>query len=62
MVIKDDINLSTSAQPYTSGGFADIKLGEYKGHRVAVKVLRVGVVDDWTKIRKVSGKQVLAAG
>ena len=56
MVIKDDLGLSASAQPYTSGGFSDIKIGQYKGCRVAVKVMRVGIIDDLAKIRKVSGK------
>lgn len=61
MVITDKINFSASSQPHTSGGFADIKSGEYKGCTVAVKTLRVAVTDDFGKLRKVSGNGVFAA-
>ena len=53
MVITDKIDFSPG-QPRTSGGFADIKLGVYKGCTVAVKILRVAMSDDFGKIRKVS--------
>ncbi|KAF9785122.1 kinase-like domain-containing protein [Thelephora terrestris] len=35
-----------------SGGFADVRRGRYKGHFVAVKTLRVAMVDDVSKIRR----------
>ena len=56
MVITDKIDYSASGQPHTSGGFADIKPGQYKGCTVAVKILRVAVTDDFEKIRNVSGE------
>ena len=37
-----------------SGGFADVRIGRYMGHLVAVKTLRVAATDDLQKIRKVS--------
>jgi len=52
MVITDKIDFSN--QPHTSGGFADIKQGQYKGFNVAVKTLRVGEGDNFDKIRRVS--------
>ena len=58
MVITDKIDYSVSDQPYTSGGFADIKPGRYNGRAVAVKVLRVAEKDDFEKIRKVSAGNV----
>ena len=61
MVITDKIDYS-ARQPHTSGGFADIKPGQYKGCTVAVKVLRVAATDDFEKIRKVSGKGVFPLG
>ena len=62
MVVTDKIDISTSNQPHTSGGFADIKQGHYKGCAVAVKTLRVAMADDFDKIRRVSGKEVFVAG
>ena len=62
MIIADNIEISTSNQSHTSGGFADIKQGQYKGLTVAVKTLRVGVVDDLDKIRRVSREEVFVAG
>ena len=53
MIITDKINFSTSSQPYTSGSFADIRLGRYKGCTIAVKSLRVATTDNFEKIRKV---------
>lgn len=55
MVITDKIEFSASGQPLTSGGFADIRQGEYKGCPVAVKTLRVAPTDNFDKIRRVSG-------
>ena len=43
-----------------SGGFADIKKGDYKGYPVAVKTMRVSMEDNLAKIRRVSGKQIFA--
>ena len=58
MFVTDKINYSVSGQLYTSGGFADIKQGQYGECTVAVKILRVTVADDFEKIRKVSGRDV----
>ena len=46
--------LEVSDQSLGSGGFADVMLGTYKGHVVAVKTMRVGPQDDFLMIRKVS--------
>lgn len=54
MVITDQIDYPGSDKLQTSGGFADIKPGEYRGHTVAVKTMRLGMSDDFEKIRKVS--------
>ena len=54
MVITDEIDYTDSDQLQTSGGFADIRQGRYKGHTVAVKGMGVAPSDDFTKIRKVS--------
>ena len=53
-MVIDEIAIPGSSQVYTSGGFADIKVGKYKGHAVAIKMLRVAEQDDFKKIRKVS--------
>jgi len=37
-----------------SGGFADVRIGKYMGHLVAVKTMRLAEKDDSVKIRKVS--------
>ena len=58
MVIADKIGFSASGQPHTSGGFADIKQGQYEGYTVAVKTLRVAKADNFEKIRRVSGHGV----
>ena len=42
-----------SGMPCASGGFADVRMGVFKGKDVAVKSLRVSEVDDKAKIRKV---------
>jgi hypothetical protein len=58
MIITEKIDYSASARPYTSGGFADTKSGQYKGCTVAVKILRVTVTHDFEKIRKVIAKDI----
>lgn len=58
MVITDKVEISNSGQPYTSGGFADIKQGRYNRHTVAVKIMRVAASDDFEKIRKVSRRDI----
>lgn len=60
MVITDEIDPPASIQIPKSGGFADIKQGQYKGYTVAVKKLRVWMGDDFHKVRMVSGKEVSA--
>ena len=62
MIITDKIDISTSNQSHPSGSFADIKQGQYKECTVAVKTLRVGVVDGLDKIRRVSREDVFVAG
>jgi chitodextrinase len=52
MVITDEVEFPNSSQPYTSGGFADIKQGKYKSHTVAVKTMRVAVSDNFRKISR----------
>ena len=46
--------------PRASGGFADIRMGVFKGEDVAVKSLRVSEVDDKAKIRKVRKQVILS--
>ena len=60
MVITEKVHMPNSGQPYTSGGFADIKQAEYKEHLVAVKTMRVAASDDFEKIRRVSGENAFA--
>ena len=54
VVITDEVEVPNSGQPNTSGGFADVAQGKYKGHAVAVKTMRVSTSDNFDKIRKVS--------
>ena len=49
-----------SGLPRTSGGFADVRLGMFKGKSVAVRSLRISEYDDKAKIRKV-GNQVTSS-
>ena len=42
-----------SGKVIASGGFADVRMGVFKGKNVAVKTLRVSVADDKTRIRRV---------
>jgi hypothetical protein len=62
MVITEKIDFSAPSQFHTSGGFADIRLGQYKGSTVAVKVLRVATADNFDKIRKVSQRESFTVG
>jgi len=41
-------------QILASGGFADVRIGKYMGHLVAVKTMRLAEQYDLLKIRKVS--------
>ena len=51
MMIAEKIEVGTDI--LASGGFADVRSGEYMGHLVAVKTLRVAATDDLVRIRKV---------
>lgn len=42
-----------------SGGFSDVRRGNYRGHLVAVRTMRVTTQDDILKIRKVSDDDML---
>ena len=53
-LLSDKFDLS--GLPRVSGGFADVRMGVFKGKDVAVKSLRVSEADDKARIRKV-GKQ-----
>ena len=53
MVITDEIDFSDCGLSYKSGGFADVRPGQYNGRTVAVKTLRVTMTDDFDKTRKV---------
>ena len=57
LVILDKIDYPRSSQLQTSGGFADIKQGQYRGCTVAVKTLMVTKedenADNFQTIRKV---------
>jgi hypothetical protein len=53
-LLSDKFDLS--GMPRASGGFADVRMGVFKGKDVAVKSLRVSEVDDKAKIRKVGNK------
>jgi len=50
-LLSDKFDLS--GPPRASGGFADVRMGAFKGGDVAVKSLRVAVMDDKVKIRRV---------
>lgn len=51
--------IDVSDEIFASGGFADVRTGMYKGHRVAVKTMRVRKLDDFRKITKVSVRDIL---
>ena len=50
-LLSDKFDLS--GMPCASGGFADVRMGVFKGKDVAVKSLRTSEVDDKGRIRKV---------
>ena len=50
-LLTDKFDLS--GRPHASGGFADVRMGAFKGKDVAVKSLRIIELDDKVKIRKV---------
>lgn len=52
MMITEKIEVED--QILASGGFSDVKRGNYRGHLVAVRALRVTVQDNVSTIRKVS--------
>ena len=52
MMIAEKIGVGTDI--LASGGFSDVRSGEYMGHLVAVKTLRVATPDDLPGIRKVN--------
>ena len=60
MIITDKVD--TEEEILASGGFADVRLGRYMGHLVAVKSLRVAEQDDLLKIKKVSTSLVIITG
>ena len=47
-----------SGLPRASGGFADVRVGVFKGKSVAVKSLRVSEMDDKARIRKVGNQAI----
>ncbi|KAF9645811.1 kinase-like protein [Thelephora ganbajun] len=57
VIITDKIEVEDKI--LASGGFADVRSGSYKGHRVAVKTLKVAMNDDVPKIRKQFCKEVV---
>ena len=59
MVIAE--NIEVEDRILASGGFSDVRCGRYKGHRVAVKALRVTMQDDLEKLRKVSANVIFPA-
>jgi len=50
-LLSDKFGLS--GLPRVSGGFADVRVGVFRGKDVAVKSLRVSEADDKVRIRKV---------
>jgi len=51
MHIPDCLEDSTEVE---SGGFADVSQGTYKGHQIAIKVVRAYITSDLDLIRSVS--------
>jgi hypothetical protein len=47
-----------SQMVHASGGFADVRMGVFKGKDVAVKSLRISPLDDKPRIRKVGNRAV----
>ena len=58
MMITEEIDVPDEIR-VPSGGFADIRIGTYMGHRVAVKTMRIAIQDDFLKIRKVNIHDIL---
>ena len=56
MIIAEKIEIGRNI--VGSGGFADIKSGTYAGHAVAVKTLKIAVLDDIHKARSVSTNHI----
>jgi len=52
MMITEKIEVED--QILASGGFADTRIGNYMGHLVAVKTMKLAGQDDSLKIKKVS--------
>ena len=59
MMITDEIKVSDEIFP--SGGYADVRIGAYKGRLVAVKTMRVAKQDGLLKVRKVSVSGIFSA-
>ena len=57
-LLPDKFDLS--GMPHTFGGFADVWKGVLRGKDVAVKSLRVSVMDDKSGIRKVANKATIS--
>lgn len=45
---------TTNDRPQASGGFAEVWVGRHRGHKVAIKALRIYANDDMAKVKKVS--------
>ena len=56
MVITEKIEVEDKI--LANGGFADVRIGKYTGHLVAVKKLRVAETDNFVKIRKVGTNDI----
>jgi len=59
MMITDEIKVSDEILP--SGGYADVRIGTYKGHLIAAKTMRISKQDDLLKIRKVNVNGIFSA-
>ena len=57
-LLSDKFDVSGS--PRASGGFADVRMGTFKGKKIAVKSLRVSPADDIATIRKVGEQTALS--
>lgn len=47
-------SIGTTGPLLPSGGFTDTRIGNYSGHTVAVKTLKIAEQDDLQRIKKVS--------
>ena len=59
MVIKEELQISDKVD--ASGGFSDVRVGTYKGCRVAVKRVRVAMSDNLLEMRKVNSVAISSA-